>query len=123
MNIRKTPKKIKKSIKTYVFTIKKIVGKKIQKTIHVSGDLSLGEFDLEIRNTMNFDTFDHLSAFYEGKPHRSIEIATITPDGDGENSELKLDQIGLEAGVEMGYVYDFGDDIQCLIKLDEILPT
>jgi hypothetical protein len=121
MNIRKTPKKMKKSIKTYIFTIKKIVGKKIQKTIHVSGALSLAEFDLEIRNAMNFDTFDHISAFYDGKPHRSLEIATITPDGDGDNSKLILDQIGLEVGVEMGYVYDFGDDIQCLIKLDEIL--
>lgn len=124
MNKKKSATKIKKKSETsYVFTIKKIVGRKIQKTIQVPGSINLGELDLEIRTAMNFDTFDHISAFYEGKPHRSLEIATITPDGDGENSELQIDQIGLQEGIEMGYVYDFGDDIQCLVKLNEILPA
>lgn len=108
---------------TYIFSIKKIGrGKKASKTLIVSGDLALGEFDSKIRNAMDFDTWDHLSAFYEGKPYRSPEIATITPNGDGDNSELTIEQLQLEEGAELGYVYDFGDDVQCLLTLNEIQP-
>lgn len=40
-----------------------------------------------------------------------------------DNSDLKIDQIGVKEGIEFGYVYDFGDNIQCCIKLNEILPV
>lgn len=124
MNRKNVKKLKKKSINAnYIFTIKKIGRKKMEQTIQIPGTLNLGEFDREIRIVMNFDAFDHLSAFYDGEPYRSIEIATITPNGDGDNSDVKINQMGLKEGIEFGYVYDFGDNIQCSIKLNEILPV
>jgi len=123
MNIKNSKsKRIKKEkVKAnYIFTIKRIGRKKLEKTIQIHGVFTLMEFDLQIRTAMNFDVCDHISAFYAGKPYRSPEIATITPSGDGENSNLKIDQIGLKEGFELGYVYDFGNNIQCLIILNEI---
>ncbi len=115
--------KNKKSKFSYIFSINKIGhGKKTEKILKVPGNLALGEFDLKIRSVMKFDSWDHMSAFYEGKPHRSPEIATITPDGDGDNSNLTIENLQLEEGSELGYVYDFGDDVQCLLTVNEIQP-
>lgn len=118
---KKTKNKNKKTV--FVFTIKQITSRRLQKTIQVPGSISLGKLDSEIRAAMKFDQFDHISAFFDGEPYRSIEIATITPFGGGDNSDLKIDQIGLKAGIQFGYVYDFGKDIQCHIRLDDILPA
>ena len=97
--------------------------KSMRKTLNISGSTPLSQLDQEIRHVMGYDSGDHLSAFYMGKPHRSPEIATIHPDGGGENSTLTIDELDLSKGAELGYVYDFGDDIQSVLTVDEVRPS
>lgn len=96
--------------------------KKYQKKFTVNGSMTLAELDQLIRQEMDYDGFDHLSGFYEGKPHCSPEIATIAPFGSGGNSSLTIDALMLSPGSEIGYVYDFGDDIQSILKVEEVTP-
>jgi len=84
--------------------------------------MALSELDQKIRQTMGYDSWDHLSGFYMGIPHRTPEIAMISPDGDGENSSLTIDELNLSQGTEIGYVYDFGDNIQSMLKIEAVMP-
>ena len=112
-------KKDKMNRKNYLFSITPGRGKKKKIPLRAEGSMSLAEFDQLIRKTMNYD-WDHLSGFYMGKPFRSPEIATITPDGGGDNSDISIDELSLSIGSEMGYVYDFGDDIQSVIRVEDL---
>jgi hypothetical protein len=119
----KTNKSKNKNENSYVLSIRPVRGKKktTPKSISVHGSMVLAEFDQLIRNEMNYD-WDHLSGFFMGKPHSSPEIATITPDGSGDNSDLIIDDLNLSKGSELGYVYDFGDDIQSMLRVEEVIP-
>jgi len=116
---KKKPKELAYTLTIHPVGTKKKAGKK---SINIRGSMALRELDQEIRQKMGYDTWDHLSAFYNGKPHRSPEIATITPDGDGDNSTLTIDELQLSKGSEIGYVYDFGDDIQSILRVEEVMP-
>lgn len=116
--------KKKKNDNVYVISISPLNSRKrsAQKSINAYGSMEMNELDQKIRQAMGYDSWDHISAFYMGKPHRSPEIAMITPDGGGENSSLTIDELKLSQGSEMGYVYDFGDDIQSMLRVVEIMP-
>jgi len=110
--------------KAYTFSIQPVHSKKksMKKSINVRGSMILSELDHEVRNAMGYDTWDHLSGFYQGKPGRSNEIATICPDGTGENTTITIDELNLSKGTVIGHVYDFGDNIQSVLTVEEVVP-
>ena len=91
-----------------------------KKRLLISASKTLSDLDSKIRNAMGYDSWDHLSGFYEGTPFHSNEIATISPDGCGDNSKTALEHLNLQSGDEFGYVYDFGDCVESMIFVDEI---
>lgn len=105
--------------KSYTFSVKPIYGKS-KKKLTISASSSFSELDSEIRNVMGHDSWDHLSGFYEGKPFQSTEIATVSPDGGGENSDISIKSLNLQPGDKLGYVYDFGDCLQSTILVEEV---
>lgn len=90
--------------------------------IEIRGDQTLGEFDGIMREAFAHDTVDHLSEFYLGtdREWRSRGLGTIYPFGGGEGEEISVGDIGLSASDRLTYVYDFGDDIQHILTLEEI---
>lgn len=90
--------------------------------IEIRGDQTLGEFDGIMREAFAHDTFDHLSEFYLGteREWRSRGLGTIYPFGGGEGDDILIGDIGLSAGDRLTYIYDFGDDIQHILTLEEI---
>jgi len=117
-------RKTKTEEMAYSFSIQPMTTKKKagKKSFDARGSMELRELDQIIRETMGYDIGDHVSGFYTGKPGRSPEIATVYPDGDGENSTLTIDQLGLSTGSQLGYVYDFGDNIQSMLKVEQVMP-
>jgi hypothetical protein len=105
--------------KTYTFAVKPI-RRGAKKNLTIDASKSLSELDGKIRKVMGYDTWDHLSGFYEGKPFRSNEIATISPDGCGENSNAKIGSLNFQLGDKFGYVYDFGDSVESMIFVENI---
>lgn len=89
--------------------------------IEIKGSQTLGDFDCIMREAFNHDTWDHLSEFYSGRVWRSEGFSEIEPGGGGSGSRKRIDQLGLAEGDRMEYVYDFGDDIQHIITLEEIV--
>jgi len=45
----------------------------------------------------------------------------IEPDGGGAGAKKKIDKLELVEGNTIEYVYDFGDDIQHVIKLEKVV--
>ena len=103
----------------YHFVIKPVQGG-LGKVLTIDSSKTFSEFDKKIREIMGYDTWDHLSGFYEGKPFCSSEITTISPDGFGKKSNMKIKKLGLKLGDKFGYVYDFGDCIECIISVENI---
>lgn len=52
---------------------------------------------------------------------RSPGFGEIEPGGKGIGAKKKIDQLELIEGSTIEYVYDFGDDIQHVIKLEKIV--
>lgn len=91
------------------------------RVIEVEGGQTLGDFDHVIREAFDHDTSDHLSEFYLERVWRSQGLGEIEPWGGGEGALRRVESLGLSEGDGLGYVYDFGDDIQHVITLEKIL--
>jgi hypothetical protein len=120
---RKTSKKVTEEM-AYTITIQPLAARKksLKKSVDARGSMRLCELDQIIRDVMDYDTSDHLSGFYMGKPGRSPEIATVDPEGGGENSAVTIEELGLSAGSQLGYIYDFGDNIQSMLTVERVMP-
>lgn len=105
----------------YSFKIALKSNKRRWRRIEIQGSQTLGDFDLVIRDAFNHDTEDHLSAFYRGRIWRSESWGDINPDGNGSGTNKQVQDIGIGKGDKIEYVYDFGDDIQYVITLENII--
>ena len=93
--------------------------------IEILGDQTLFDLDKELRNTFNYDTFDHLSGFWKliargsgkQKRYREVDIGTIIPFERGEAADMKIASLGLQVGDVLKYVFDFGDWIEHTVTL------
>jgi hypothetical protein len=90
--------------------------------IEIRGDQTLDEFDEIMREAFNHDLVDHLSEFYLGtdREWRSRGLGTHNPFGESEGGDVLIGDLGLSEGDKLTYVYDFGDDIQHILTLEEI---
>lgn len=101
--------------------VKRSSGKKAC-VIEIRNDQSFTELDAAIRNSLGYDTWDHCSAFFEGVPWKSQSLVEVYPDGSAPGQEKQISSLPISPGVQLGYVYDFGDDLQHSILVEEILP-
>ena len=107
----------------YVFRVKGRAKGAMHIEVQVTDQETWEDFDGKLRRALGYDTWDHLSGFFEGTPWRSQQFATVYPfGGEGENSGQKIGDVGLTEGEKIGYVYDFGDNLQHMLVLTEILP-
>ena len=91
------------------------------RVIEIKGDQTLGDLDAVLRETFNRDTWDHLSEFFPGEAHRSLGYGAINPFGNGPGGAKPIAALHLVPGGTLEYVYDFGDDIQHVLTLEEIV--
>jgi hypothetical protein len=106
--------------KLYVFKTVLKRNKGLMRLIEIKGSQTLCDFDGILRKAFNHDTEDHLSAFCNGCVWQSESLGDIDPDGNGKNANKPVEELGLQKGDKIEYVYDFGDDIQHLITLENI---
>jgi hypothetical protein len=88
--------------------------------IAISSDATLEYFSDSIRESVDFDN-DHLDVFiYENQYGRSIEVhhpySSATPNTD----LVEIGSIPLEIGASMKYIFDFGDNWEFKIELEDI---
>ncbi len=101
--------------------------KGLWRRIDIQGKQTLSEFDQELRDAFQHDTFDHMSGFWKqvrrGKSRRFrvVDLGSINPFGEGEAADLTIAGLSLEPGHKLKYVYDFGDWVEHQITLEEII--
>ena len=88
--------------------------------IAISSDATLEEFADSIRESVDFDN-DHLDVFmYENQYGRSIEVhhpySSATPNTD----LVEIGSLPLIIGASMKYIFDFGDNWEFKIELEDI---
>ena len=94
-----------------IFPCTLVIQKSSKKKFKIPIDLAerFGDVDEKIRLKLNYDYFDHCSAFYEDVPFTSRTIAEVFIDGTGINQKSTLGELGIFPGSQFTYVYDFGD--------------
>jgi hypothetical protein len=89
--------------------------------IELQGSNTLGELDAAMREVFDLDPMDHLSEFslVSGK-RTSQPFGPLDPMGEYPACHVRLAGLGLEAGAQLEYVYDFGDNIKHTLALEAI---
>ena len=89
--------------------------------IEAQGNNTLGELDAVLREVFDLDPMDHLSEFslVTGKRARQ-PFGPLDPMGEYPACRVRLAGLGLEAGAQLEYVYDFGDNIKHALDLEAI---
>jgi len=101
--------------------------KGLWRRIEIRGGQTLADFDYILRVAFEHDHGDHLSGFWKrarrgkGRRYREISLGSINPFGEGETVDLSVAGLQLQSGDELKYVYDFGDWIEHLITLEELV--
>ena len=120
---RKRPPKKELAGKVYRFYATFRNSKSPWRRIEIRGDQLLRELDREMRVTFGHDTSDHLSEFYLGTDADAHQrgLGDHNPFRGGEGDEWLVGELGLEPGDELSYTYDFGDNIQHVLKLEAVV--
>ena len=111
----------------YIFRATLVGFRGVSRKLAVRSDQTLT--DLHQLIYLAFDWYDdHLYAFWlSGKFWGDHEGAFATPDSAREigfrSARIRLDQLGLEVGQTLAYVFDFGDEWRVRLKLSEIRPA
>lgn len=94
--------------------------------IEIQGEQTLAELDFVLRDAFEHDSFDHLSGFWKrvrrgtGNRFREVDVGEVNPFGQGSGADVPIASLGLAAGDELKYVYDFGDWIEHRLTLESI---
>lgn len=103
--------------------------KGLWRRIEIQGRQTLGDFDYVLRTAFEHDHGDHLSGFWKrvrrgkSRRYREIDLGSINPFDGGEAGDLSIAGLQLQPGDELKYVYDFGDWIEHLITLEELVES
>jgi tetratricopeptide (TPR) repeat protein len=94
--------------------------------LEVQGTNTLGDLDAAMREAFDLDTFDHLSEFTlvtprgKGKRPRLKPFGALDPPGEYAAHTVRVAGLGLEPGAQLEYVYDFGDNIEHALVLEDV---
>lgn len=105
--------------KVHLFKVALKYRKGLWRRIEIKGDQTLADFDHVIRNAFDHDTFDHLSEFFRERWPQG-GFGEIDPNGQGNGAKKRIGQLDLSEGDILGYVYDFGDEIQHIVTLETL---
>jgi len=100
--------------------------KGLWRRIEIRGDQTLANFNSILQKAFQHD-WDHMAGFWKrvrrgsGKRYREIDLGNVDPLGGGSGADRHIAGVGLVAGDTLKYVYDFGDWIEHLITLEEIV--
>ncbi|MEO0406847.1 MAG: plasmid pRiA4b ORF-3 family protein [Cyanobacteria bacterium P01_A01_bin.135] len=106
---------------TYIF---KVHLKSAWRRLSISSEQTLHKFGALIRRSVDFDS-DHLDMFvYRDIAGRQIQLIHPWCDDGMENdtSTVVIGDLPLQPGDSMTYVFDFGDNWQFTVLLEEIQP-
>ena len=103
------------------FLVKRSSGRKAC-VVEIRNDQSFTDLDFAIRRAFDYDGWDHCSAFFEGVPWRSRCLTKVYPDYSAPGQRKPLSILPFAPGIKLGYVYDFGDDLQHVISVEDVLP-
>lgn len=94
----------------------------VWRRIEVRGDQTLHDLHEAIQDAFEWDD-DHLYAFFlSGKPWDSV-TAYESPNGDGRSAAaFRLEHLPLHARQRIMYIFDFGDDLRHIVRLEAIVP-
>ena len=90
--------------------------------IEIRNDQSFTDLDLAIRNALGYSGWDHCSAFFKGVPWENKCLVEIYSDNSARGQLRPISSIPLAPGMELGYTYDFGDNRQYFIVVEDLLP-
>jgi hypothetical protein len=89
--------------------------------IEVQGNSTLGELDAAMREVFDLDPMDHLSEFSLVTGRRIRQpFGPLDPMGEYPACRVRLAGLGLKAGAQLEYVYDFGENIKYALTLEAI---
>ena len=108
--------------KVYVFKVALKYRRGLWRRIEIKGNQTLADFDEIIRVAFDHDTWDHLSEFFKGAWPQG-GFGEIYPDGGGSGAKRRIEQLGLSEGDKLGYIYDFGDEIEHIVTLEKIVEA
>jgi len=103
----------------YLFKITNKHRKSIWRKIEIQETQTLGDFDQKIRESFGYDD-DHLSAFYRGKAWSAQGYGEIEPGGQGRGANKKIQDLKLQSGDKLEYIYDMGESYISLVELMDI---
>lgn len=98
----------------------------VWRRIEIEGRDTLADLDEILRDAFRHDPMDHLGGFWKlvrrgtGQRFREDELGSVDPLGEGDGADSHIAGLGLKAGDQLKYVYDYGDWIEHLITLEEI---
>ena len=92
----------------------------IWRRLRVPGNVTLEDLHYIIQWAMGWENC-HLHRFGVRDAHYSANPCDLDM-GEKPAQDFRLDQLGLSAGDAFGYVYDYGDNWEHGIEIEEILP-
>jgi hypothetical protein len=112
--------KIESSPGVYIF---KVSWHQIWRRIAISSDMTFWDLSQLILQSVDFDS-DHLDMFsYKNQLGRTVQIVhPYMNDGSPATDELKIADLSLAVGSVMEYLFDFGDNWEFQLQLEEIKP-
>jgi Plasmid pRiA4b ORF-3-like protein len=98
----------------------------VSRQLAVRGDQTLEDLHEELRRAFEWWD-DHLYSFWlDGEfwgDKESEYTSPVEPEDDAKTADVELDQLQLEPGQEIAYVFDFGDEWRVRLRIDEIRPA
>ncbi|GAC1447305.1 MAG: hypothetical protein PVSMB4_02360 [Ktedonobacterales bacterium] len=96
--------------------------KAVWRRIELRGDQTLHDLHEAIQDAFDWDD-DHLYAFFLSGKAWDEDNAYESPHSDGRNAaRYRLEHLPLQPGKQVLYIFDFGDELRHLVKLEAVTP-
>jgi hypothetical protein len=113
------------SANEYVIAAKLVDHPKVSRQVSVPGTETLDDLHHLFRQTFEWDD-DHLYSFWLNGEFWSDPASEYTSPIEAEpgarTADVALDDLDLQPGQEIAYVFDFGDQWRVLLRVEEIHP-
>ena len=120
---RKRPSKKDFVAQIYRFHASFRHNKSLWRRIEICGDQTLWELDKIMRGAFGHDAMDHLSEFYLGTDAEAYRrgLGAHNPFENSSADKWLIGELGLAPGDALSYTYDFGDNIQHVLKVEALV--
>ena len=95
----------------------------VWRRIEVRGDQTLHDLHEAIQEAFDWDD-DHLYAFFLSGKAWDEDTAYESPMSDGRSAaRYRLEHLPLRRGKKLLYIFDFGDELRHIIRLEAVVPN